>query len=114
MKTPGYTYRARYVRAYDGDTITVDLDLGFNTWLMDQTLRLYGIDTPELRGEERPEGLKVRDHVRARLEAAEELVIETLKDRAGKYGRWLAIVWIDGVNLNDELVQTGRAQTYLP
>ena len=53
MIHPQYLYKATVTEVYDGDTITVDIDLGLNVWLKDQTLRLLGIDTPELRGEER-------------------------------------------------------------
>lgn len=112
MTEPGYTYRARYVRAYDGDTITVDIDLGLNVWLKDQTLRLFGIDTPEVRGAERPEGIKARDHVRSRLQSAEQIIVQTIKDSTGKYGRWLAIVWVDDEDLNAELVALGLADPY--
>ena len=111
MIKPGYTYRAEVISVYDGDTITVDIDLGLGVWVCGQTLRLYGIDTPELRGEERPEGLKVRDWLLEKL-MGRPIVVQTLKDDKGKYGRWLAIVWLDGENVNDELLLSGRAKPY--
>ena len=49
-----YTYKARCVSVYDGDSITLDIDLGFNHWMLNQKIRLLGIDTPEIRGPERP------------------------------------------------------------
>jgi micrococcal nuclease len=100
------------VRAYDGDTITVDIDLGLNVWLKDQTLRLFGIDTPEVRGLERPDGLVARDHVRSRMQGAERIIVQTIKDSTGKYGRWLAIVWVDDEDLNAELIALGLATAY--
>ncbi len=52
-----YNYKVKkVVNVYDGDTITVDIDLGFNMVMCNQKLRLYGINTPEVRGEEREEG----------------------------------------------------------
>ena len=44
-----YEYRVDIVRVVDGDTVDVDIDLGFGVWLKKQRVRLYGIDTPESR-----------------------------------------------------------------
>lgn len=43
-----YEYKAQVVSVYDGDTLTVDIDLGFEVWLRKQKIRLAGIDTPEI------------------------------------------------------------------
>jgi len=110
---PQYVYRAVVRRVYDGDTVTVDIDLGLNVWVKDQTLRLYGIDTPELRGNEREEGLVVRDFVRSQIPRGTEVIIETRKDKTGKYGRWLATIWVNGLNLNNELWRRGMAKRYM-
>ena len=58
-----YTYNARCTSVYDGDSITVDIDLGFNHWMLNQKIRLFGINTPEVRGAERPSGLIARDRL---------------------------------------------------
>lgn len=109
MKEPGYTYRATVVRVYDGDTITVDIDLGFGVILSSQVIRLLGVNTPEVRGPERPEGLRVRDEVRELIPIGSEIVIRTSKDRKGKYGRWLAEVFFQGGrSLNDILIENGH------
>ena len=55
-----YEYKAIVKKVYDGDTITVDIDLGFGITFNDKSIRLSGIDTPEIRGEERLEGLRQR------------------------------------------------------
>jgi len=52
-----YYYRARVTKVYDGDTITVDIDLGFHVGLKSEKIRLYRIDTPEVRGPEREQVL---------------------------------------------------------
>jgi len=52
-----YTYSAEAKKVYDGDTITVDFDLGFGVILINQKLRLIGIHTPEVRGESRKQGI---------------------------------------------------------
>ena len=44
-----YEYKVRIVKVVDGDTVDVDIDLGFDVWLNNQRIRLYGIDTPESR-----------------------------------------------------------------
>ena len=62
-----YTYKAIIVSVYDGDTVTADVDLGFEVWLKGQTLRLLNIDTPEVRGKEKAEGIVSRDALRARI-----------------------------------------------
>jgi micrococcal nuclease len=108
-----YEYRARVASVYDGDTIRVNIDLGFDTWKLNETIRLYGIDTPEIRGAERPEGLIAKDYVVSKLPVGKEITILTLRDRKEKYGRYLAIVFCDGVNLNEELVDKGLAREYL-
>ncbi|MEM9214065.1 MAG: hypothetical protein AAGD25_06925 [Cyanobacteria bacterium P01_F01_bin.150] len=59
--TPAYRYRAIATKIYDGDTITVDVDLGFHTWQKSIKLRLIGINTPELRGPERLKGIDSRN-----------------------------------------------------
>lgn len=116
LTRPAYTYRATVVSIYDGDTMTVDLDLGLGIWQRGQKLRLYGIDTPELRGPERPEGLRVRDAVFTACPVGSEIIVQTMKDKTGKYGRWLAIVWTPHlpISLNEWLVDEGMAEIYLP
>jgi micrococcal nuclease len=41
-----YQYKAIITKVVDGDTVDVDIDLGFEVWLRNQRIRLYGIDTP--------------------------------------------------------------------
>ncbi|MCQ0987562.1 thermonuclease family protein [Jiella marina] len=106
-----YRYKAIIKRVYDGDTVWADIDLGFHTWRHDESLRLYGIDTPEVRGEERPEGLKARDALRKRIDG-KELIICTIKDEQGKFGRFLAILWDGEENLNEWLLKEGYAEPY--
>jgi len=106
-----YIYKAFVTGVYDGDTITVDIDLGMNTWKKNVKLRLAGIDTPEMRGDEKERGKQVRDYVRG-LILNKEVVIQTTKDKTGKYGRYLAQVVIDEMNLNDHLLEIGMAIRY--
>lgn len=105
-----YKYNAKVVSVYDGDTITAIIDLGFNVSTL-AVIRLYGINTPEVRGLTRNSGLKVRDIVRSML-VDKEVVLNTYKDRQGKYGRFLATVYLEGSNINEWLVREGYAKLY--
>lgn len=106
-----YLYKAVVKSIYDGDTMTVDIDQGFNVWRIGQKIRLYGIDTPELRGEERIEGLMVRDFVRELCPNGTSIILESIKDTSGKYGRWLGKIYLpDMTCLNDLLVEQGMAE----
>jgi len=110
-----YVYRAVVASVYDGDSIRFDIDLGCKTWLINEPIRLWGIDAWELRGEERQEGLKAKEFVENLLPVGTEVLIRTHKDRKDKYGRWLAEVVIDdGVTESEKdvatlLVEAGHA-----
>ena len=104
-----YIYDAELVSVYDGDTITLNVDLGFNVSLNNQKMRLYGINTPEISGTERPEGLRSKMAL-VRMLDGKDIVLKTIKDRKGKYGRWLAVLYVNGVNVNDSLVDSGYAE----
>lgn len=113
-----YIYKAKVVSIYDGDSMRVDIDLGFKVSLSNQRVRLLGIDTPELRGEEREQGLIVRDYVRSLLNG-EEVILKSYKDKYGKYGRWLVEVFMfdpteEGglLNVNQHLIDKGLALPY--
>lgn len=103
-----YQYQAKAVKVYDGDTCTVDIDLGLKVWLFGEKIRLARIDAPELRGKTRDAGIKARDYLQGLIEG-KAIVIETIKDRQEKYGRYMADVWIDDVNVNDLMVESGNA-----
>lgn len=116
-----YRYRAVITEVYDGDTVTADIDLGFNTWRRGEKLRLEGIDTPEVRGASRPAGLIARDRLRA-LVLGQEVTVCTLQDEQGKYGRYLVRIYLDrpahdvaaGTDVNAWLVQHDYAVPYRP
>lgn len=102
-----YYYKAKIVDVYDGDTVTAEIDLGFNVKFKEK-LRLFGINAPELRGEEREKGLVSRDYLRG-LILDKTVTIKTIKDKKGKYGRYLATIIVDGLNINSEMVFEGYA-----
>ena len=88
-----FEYNYKLVKVVDGDTIDVDIDLGFGVWLRNQRIRMMGIDTPESRTrdlEEKKFGLLAKDKLQTLL--ANGKVIKTFKDAKGKFGRILADV----------------------
>ena len=114
-----YEYNVKeIVSIYDGDTMKVVVDLGFKISAQ-QTLRFYGINTLELRGDERETGIISRDWLRARIYNAIEneipIKIKTIKDKSGKYGRLLASVYIgdEADSLNEQMVSEGLAVEYM-
>ena len=106
-----YQYKAKIIDVYDGDTVTAMVDLGFYHF-QQMKFRLYGTNTPEIRGEEREQGLIVRDILRSMI-LDKEVIINSYKDKQEKYGRYLANIVIDGVDVNHWLVQNGHAQEYM-
>lgn len=104
-----YLYDAMVTGVYDGDTVTVDIDLGLRVWVRGEKLRLHRINAPELRGSERPRGLVSRDWLRERV-LNQCVVIESIRDKKGKYGRYLAEIWLGDENINDALVSQGMAE----
>lgn len=111
-----YVYKIKEItKVYDGDTITVIIDLGMNISVK-EVIRLYSIDTPEIRGEERPEGLISKAFVQDKLQEAvknnKTIYIRTHKDKSGKYGRLLGEIIIEDEvrTLNEQLVDNGLAE----
>lgn len=109
-----YLYKAHVTDVYDADTITVDIDLGFSTWIHDERIRLARINAPEVRGKEKVEGKEARDYLRKRI-LGKEILLRTIRstkgrDSKGKYGRYIGEIMLDGVNINDELVKVGHAE----
>ena len=85
-----YEYRVKIRRVVDGDTVDVDIDLGFGVWLQNERVRLYGIDTPESRTrdkEEKKYGLLAKAFLKDML--GKDSVLKTHKDGKGKFGRIL-------------------------
>ena len=76
-----------------------------------QKLRLSGVRAPEIRGEQRPAGLIVRDALREKIDN-EWVVLETDGFSKGKYGRWLVTIYSDGLCINEWLIESGLAIKY--
>ena len=62
-----YEYKCKVTRVVDGDTVDIDIDLGFGVWLHKERVRIYGIDTPESRTRDKEEkkfGLMAKEFVK--------------------------------------------------
>jgi micrococcal nuclease len=112
-----YEYSAKLMGVYDGDTITARLSLGFDLYL-EKSIRLLGIDTPELRaGDRKPQAKVAKKWLEDKL-TGQKLIIRTClrHDDGGldKYGRILGTVTIVGetVTVNDQIIAAGHAVAY--
>ena len=118
-----YEYSCRIVRVVDGDTVDIDIDLGFDVWLKKQRIRLYGVDTPESRTrdlEEKKYGLAAKKFVEKRLPIGSKQTLRTKLDDRGKFGRilgefLLSTEW-EGkeipTTINEQLVRQHHAVKY--
>jgi len=109
-----YEYKCKLVKVVDGDTVDVDIDLGFGVWLQNQRIRMYGIDAPESRTSDKVEkvyGLAAKDYL-VRWTNAGGLVLKTFKDGKGKYGRILGELWYNDVNINQRMIEEHHAVKY--
>jgi micrococcal nuclease len=119
-----YVYYASIYDVYDGDSVTVDVDLGMGVWLNGQKMRLLGINSPELRGDTRQEGIAAREFLVDLIKKYSivpgkmKVVIKTYKDKKGKYGRWLCEIvgrnhdTGSPVRINRAMIEGGHAVPY--
>ena len=130
-----YLYSATVISVHDGDTLHLAVDLKRRTRAKDQDLgfglyvrsgkfvtitrfRLYGIDAPELSTPEGVAAYQYFDHLLKRgTDNYVPLEVETIKQadhqKQEKYGRYLANLWYEGVSLNQEMVTSGHAVSFL-
>lgn len=122
---PVYKYSALYVSTVDGDTVVLNVSLGFQVWLNRQKVRLSRLNAPESKGPEAERAKLAKEFVAARLSSAAGITIETFKNEEDKYGRILAEVWYlpagtkelivkegDWKNLNTEIIEAGLAKSW--
>ena len=104
---------SKIISVYDGDTFRVNIDSLPSIVGKNIPVRLEGVDTPEINGKcqyEKDLALEARDFVRSKLANAVEILLNDLQ--RGKYFRIVAKVYIDGVSLEEELLQNGLAYQY--
>ena len=113
-----YQYKAKVLKVLDGDTVDIDLDLGFNIVLANQRVRMAGIDTPESRtanNEEKVRGMLSKKKLAEKLPVGSWVRIETQKsdNNDDKFGRILAVfIMEDGTSLNQWMIDNNYAVLY--
>ena len=114
-----HEYKVKIIKVVDGDTVDVDIDLGFGIWLKKERVRMMGIDTPESRTSAKVEkvfGLAAKERLISLLGAEAILQTQVSKkgeDMKGKFGRILGnFTSIDGEKCAAVLVREGHAVYY--
>ena len=109
-----YYYNAKLDRIIDGDTIDAMVDLGFDTWVH-KRIRLSGINCPETRTRdlnEKAKGLQSKLYLEQLfLPTGGRFILQSLG--VGKYGRCIGVLFIEGININEHLLQEGYAKPYI-
>ena len=111
-----YEYRAKVTRIIDGDTIDVDVDLGFDVWVKNR-IRFMGVDAWESRTrnkEEKVKGLAAKAYVKDLLENSDDGKFSIISHGVGKYGRVLGELFVKGhdKSVNELLKENGHAYEY--
>ena len=120
-----YEYKCKVLRVVDGDTVDVDIDLGFGVWLHRERVRVKGIDTPESRTRDKVEkkfGLAAKSHVKDMLPIGSIQILKTEVDKSGedakgKFGRILGDFLLDQDDgsikrLTEIMIEDGHAVPY--
>ena len=115
-----YEYKCKIIRVVDGDTVDVDIDLGFGIVLTDERVRVMGIDTPESRTSDKVEdifGEAAKARVKELLGKGDYAILKTEvnkdgEDMKGKFGRILGDFMIDDKRLSEILIEEGHAVKY--
>ena len=113
-----YEYRAKLVKVVDGDTVDVDIDLGFGVWLKNERVRIMGIDTPESRTRDKVEkifGLAAKDRLKQLIE--KDTILKTFaakdgEDMKGKFGRILGDFIVGDKMVTEIMIEEGHAVKY--
>ena len=109
-----YEYPCKIVRVVDGDTVDVDIDLGFSHWIHNERIRLFGVDTPECRtrdAQEKTAGFLAKGFVQDALHVGGTYKLQT-KEK-GKFGRYLGTIFITKkTSVNDSLIKENLAVAY--
>ena len=111
-----FEYNFKLIKVVDGDTVDIDIDLGFGVWLHKERVRIYGIDTPESRTrdlEEKKYGLAAKEFVKQFVKGGKNIVLRTQKyDAKVKFGRILGDIIVDNVSMSDTMIKEHHAVPY--
>ena len=110
-----YEYKCEVIRVVDGDTVDVNIDLGFGVWLHKERVRIQGIDTPESRTRDKEEkvyGLAAKAELKALLDDDNVKLITKKYDAKGKFGRILGDFFVKGVTASRVMIERHHAVEY--
>lgn len=111
-----YEYKATVKRIIDGDSLILDIDLGFYMFMNETKIRLFGLDTPEMNAEDpllRLQGVLATRYLFDNLNIGDKVTIKTVLDKREKYGRLLATIFTkEGLNINEGLLKNKLAVPY--
>ena len=110
-----YQYNVIIKKIIDGDSVKVDIDLGFDVWLKDENVRLFGIDAPEFRTTDLVEkkfGLLSKEFVEKMLPVGSKQYMFSAEFKRGKFGRILADFVLNDTTLTKLLVDNRLAVVY--
>jgi len=113
-----YEYKCKIIKIVDGDTVDVDIDLGFGVWLKNERVRIMGIDTPESRTRDKVEkifGLASKDRLKELL--TKDIILKTFaskqgEDMKGKFGRILGDFIVGDKMVTEIMIAEGHAVKY--
>jgi micrococcal nuclease len=105
-----YEYNARVIRIVDGDTVHLEVDLGFDVKRRD-SFRLFGINAPE---HGTAEGEAATAYLKTLIKVDDVIMLRTRKDKREKYGRYLAQLAVAGIDVNANMIESGHAVAYTP
>jgi|TARA_Y100000022_G_C13101199_1_gene306862 micrococcal nuclease len=115
-----YHYPCKIIKVVDGDTVDVDIDLGFGVWMKNQRIRMYGIDAPESRTSNQTEkryGVASKRFLEGMCDDKNGLVLRTHKDKKGKFGRILGELWrttdYADQSINEYMIEKYHAVRYM-
>ena len=110
-----HEYKSKVTKVVDGDTIKCDIDLGFDIVMANQTIRLFGIDTPESRTRDKEEkfyGNISKQFLNDYCPKGSYITLRTHLDKKGKFGRILGELIVNKVNLNEQMIEENLAVAY--
>ena len=110
-----YEYKCKVTRVVDGDTVDIDIDLGFGVWVHKERVRIYGIDTPESRTRDKVEkrfGLLAKEFVKGFVKGSSVILRTQKYDAKGKFGRILGDIIVDDKSLSETMIQEHHAVAY--
>jgi micrococcal nuclease len=100
---PAYIYRAEVNQIVAGDTVAMNIDLGFGVWVHNQTLFLQDVTAPDLLGDQKEAALKMKTRLSELLKDRSEIIIQTTRDKSTKPPRFMVVIWADGENINEAM-----------